>query len=104
MPCAGRHRLHPLGERTRDAQGVSPARAAAWAAADAIRSALKKARGSDPDEYVAHLHLAIAGSVLPDGLADLATAWSSSNDAQAALAGALESDGTGAPAASVTGR
>jgi N-acetylglucosamine kinase-like BadF-type ATPase len=64
------------------------------AAGEAIRTALLKARGSDPDEYVAHLHLAIAGSVLPAGLADLATAWSSSNDAQAALAGALV-DGPG---------
>lgn len=71
--------------------GVGNALIAGFAAAlEAYREALTEALGPEHrDSPLAHLHLAIAGTAVPPGVADLSPAWTSSNDTAAAFAGAL---------------
>lgn len=58
-------------------------------ALSALRAAIAGAWGDRAAQPIAHLHISIAGTVVPDGVQELAARWSSSNDTAGAFAGAL---------------
>jgi N-acetylglucosamine kinase-like BadF-type ATPase len=55
----------------------------------ALRAAIAGAWGTHAPQPIAHLHLSIAGTLVPDGAEDLAARCSTSNDTAGAFAGAL---------------